>query len=629
MSAAADRLLVKGVLRIMKKRFIPILISSITLFSLLNGSTGLAEEVTPEESITEESITEAAGVSETEEVRLEKKTVPMRIQTSKRVDITDSEMNLYFVNGGDIPYVAVSEYLPFVGSIYEDKDLGIQAAEYEITYPTESVAKITRKDNQSMMFIDSAEDTIEFIGMNWFVATPGNSTLLSLISMGESRVGGISNLLQDDGSSYERSGSDILKFDLSEYGIDLINQDGGCYVPLQTINDLLVSRNYVYVVYNGEKVIASAHGTELTDEMYEAPTGEMSEEFAFFNYNELRFLMDTFYGLKPEHGINNFGDYFSSTGLLFDLAGTDSNAFDDALRILTMKYFDDGHSGLLKKSYLSGKMDLNDPDELDKQLSALGVSSNIMGFSGLDRKMKRQEYYPDRPEFDAMTLDGGACLYEEVGDTAIITLDSFAAKKRDYYTEADLTNPQDTIELIAYANAQITREDSPIKNVVLDLSCNGGGEADAAVFVLGWFMDIGRIALKDTLTGAQSICSFNADINLDGDFGYDDPLPIEINRYCVISNASFSCGNLVPAAFKGSNNITLIGTTSGGGTCAVLPCTTASGAIFAMSGPMQVSTVKNGSFYNVDSGVDPDFTVKTMDTLYDRERLVEYIHTLP
>ena len=560
---------------------------------------------------------------------IEKKAVPARIQMGKNLPITDSEVNLYFVNGGDIPYVALSEYLPIVGSIYEDADLGISAVEYEISRPGEGHVWVKRADNEAVMDIDPAKDTIEFLGMNQFVATPGSSSLLAIISMGESGTGGHSNLLQDDGSSYERASFDNTTLDLSEYEIDLIDQDGECYVPLQTVSDLLVSRTYLYVVYNGEKLIIAPHQSELIDEMYEAETGPMSEDFAKFNYNELRFLLDYFYGLKPEHDIDNFGDFFLSTGLWSDLSGTDPKAFDDALRMLTLKYFDDGHSGLLKESYLAGKADLDDTEASLENLKAIGTSMSESTWSGFARKEKRAEHYPDHPDLAGLTEDAEQpWFYEEVGDTAIITFDEFSAKKKDYYTEADLKNPQDTIELISYAQSRITRKNSPIKNVVLDLSCNGGGDADAAVFTIAWFKSFGKVALRDTLTGAQSVCSYAADINLDKQFDDLDALPAEVNRYCIISGSSFSCGNLVPAAFKDSDSVTLLGVTSGGGTCAVLPCTTASGAIFAISGTYQISTVKNGSFYNIDRGVEPDFVVKNMDILYDRTRLVEYIHGL-
>ena len=562
---------------------------------------------------------------------LEAKTYPLRIQLDKDEDPTSEEITLYFVNGGDIPYVALSEYMPRVGNIYKDDKIGVPAAEYEITQPLANHTLVARKDNSSSMDIDTEADTIEFLGLDYFVSTPGDPLLLSTITLSESGRGGVANLLQDEGESYERGGNTLIKFDMSEYLIDLIEKDGECYMPLQTVNDLLVSLNYVFVVFNGIEVLMSSYSSPLIDEMFNVPTGQMSEEFASFNYNELRFMLDTTYGLKDEHDIDNFGDYFGSTGLLADLAGTDPAAFDNALRLLTMKYFDDGHSGVLKNSYLSGPAKTGDIDAALSTIESLGVSNSAMAWGTMRATGVRAEFYPDHPEMDSFEGAVEPYLYEEVGDTAILTFDRFSVKKDDYTKESDLKNPSDTIELIAYAHSQITRENSPIKNVVVDLSCNGGGVADVALYLMAWLKvdGIAILGLKNPVTGAQSVGTFEADINLDGTFDYEDNLPLELNRYIMISGVSFSCGNLVPAVLKGCPGITLLGQTSGGGTCSVRPCTSASGAAFTISSPTQISSVKNGSFYDVDQGAEPDFYISKDETFYDREKLVEFIHNLP
>ncbi len=595
------------------KRFSFLSLSAAVTLTLLSGCAG------------------QKGTTGNSKYTLAAETYPFRIQLDKEKEPETSEITLYFVNGGDIPYVALSEYMPFVGSIYADDKLGIPAAEYEFSHTADNHTLVKRKDNEAIMDINTAEDTISFIGYDYFTAAPKSSLLMSVITVSENGRGGVSGLFQDSGGSYERSGETLIDFDMKEYLIDLIEVDGECYIPLQTVNDLLVSQNYVYVVFNREKVIASSYGSSVLDEMYEAPTGTMSEEFARFNYNELRFMLDTFYGLKAEHNITNFGDFFASTNLFMDLSGTDPKAFDNAIRRLTMKYFDDGHSGLLKKSYLGGMDDPNDAEAKVSMFDDIGTSSNDRVWEGMRIKGIRAGYYPDHPEMDPYEGTGEVWLYEEFGDTAVITFDSFDVKKKDYYKDADLSNPQDTIELIAYANQQITREDSPVKNVVVDLSCNGGGAADAAVFLISWLRtdNIGVVTLKNTLTGAQSVGAYNADVNLDGEFDFDDSLPIEINRYILTSDQSFSCGNLVPTALKGKPCVTLLGKTSGGGSCVVRSCTSASGAVFAVSSSNQISSMKNGSLYNADEGAEPDFAISRYETFYDREALVDFIHNLP
>lgn len=561
------------------------------------------------------------------------KTYPFRLHLDPAAEKTTEEITLYFINGGDIPYVALHEYMPFVGRIYKEDGIG-PAAEYVITHPVKNHTMAQRVDNGAMMDISADIDTIEFVDYNRFVSEPESTIILNTINLSDDGRGGVSNLLKDSGSSYDRGGKVLLTFDMKEYGIDLIEQDGVCYVPLQTINDLLVSQNYKFVVFNGEKVIGCTFSSDLIEEMYEAPNGVMSEAFAKFNYNELRFMLDTFYGLKEEHDIDNFGDFFSETNLIGDLAGTDPVAFDLALRRLVMKYLDDGHSGLKNNSYMTGKTfpNMTPEEEAMGKFDDFGASQNARVWESVRIKSSRQQYYPDDPKMDSFDETGGPYHYEEVGDTAIITFDTFTAKKNDYYTEADLENPDDTIELIAYAHSQITRENSPIKNVVVDLSNNLGGAADAAVFLMSWLSNDGtaKLALRDTLTGAQSFASYWADVNFDGEFYvFEDALPSKIARYILTTSISFSCANLVPASLKGTPNVILLGLTSGGGTCVVRPCTTASGAVFLVSSNRQISYVRNGSMYNVDQGAEPDFTISKFETMYDRQKLVQFIHELP
>ena len=91
---------------------------------------------------------------------------------------------------------------------------------------------------------------------------------------------------------------------------------------------------------------------------------------------------------------------------------------------------------------------------------------------------------------------------------------------------------------------------------------------------------------------------------------------------------SFSCGNLVPSAFNESNVVTLLGRTSGGGSCSVLNISSAWGTAFMLSSPYRMSFLKNGSFYDIDRGATPDYIITTPDKFYDREALTAYINAI-
>ena len=426
---------------------------------------------------------------------------------------------------------------------------------------------------------------------------------------------------------FNRKGS-LLVMPLGDYHIDLVCVDGECYLPLQTMNDVFFSMHYINYVYNGEKVIGDFYNGDLYEQVYEAEPVEMTEEYALFNYHELCFLLDHFYGLKEEHRIGSFADYIAfDTGKLPQISGTDSLAFDSALTEILTGYFDDSHSAIVMYSWRSGKV---------SGLEFLGMIANI-GYSGqmLTTASKRLDaarsaVYPD-----------GVPEYQEIGDTAFITFDSFTVERKpeEYYGIEDLDCPLDTIELIMYANQQVRREGSPVKNIVMDLSMNGGGNTDAAVAAACWFVGEAKFSLRDTMTGAETIAAYRTDLNTNGyalsnpDGGaekYDpgDTVSGQYNLFCLISPQSFSCGNLVPAIFEQSGQVTLIGQRSGGGSNAVLPASTASGFLFQISSPLQITTYRNGSLYSVDTGVEPHVRLNYYESYYDREALVEMIHNL-
>jgi C-terminal processing protease CtpA/Prc len=99
--------------------------------------------------------------------------------------------------------------------------------------------------------------------------------------------------------------------------------------------------------------------------------------------------------------------------------------------------------------------------------------------------------------------------------------------------------------------------------------------------------------------------------------------------YCLTSACSFSCGNLVPKVLKQSGKVTIIGQTSGGGTCIVGQMVASGGTFIQFSSPNQMCVVKNGSFYNIDRGIAPDYDISNPETFYDRQELVDnYIHKI-
>jgi len=74
--------------------------------------------------------------------------------------------------------------------------------------------------------------------------------------------------------------------------------------------------------------------------------------------------------------------------------------------------------------------------------------------------------------------------------------------------------------------------------------------------------------------------------------------------------------------------VTMLGQTSGGGSCVVDSTSTAYGTSFSFSGRSTLCTVKNGTYYDVDQGVVPDVILKDPAQFYNRTALATYLDTL-
>ena len=406
---------------------------------------------------------------------------------------------------------------------------------------------------------------------------------------------------------------------------DIVNSCGEFLPFKDNYFDLILSQTGNVVSFNGEGIFFGSSGilgdpmygmiAGLGEKYYSAAPARRSEALAAYGVNELCMEMDHFYGLKESHGIDSFFGLLVSAGLYDAMLSPDPLEADRALATLIKKYLDDGHSFYNANSWMTGASPEDNPLDMPQGPSRATAERLLLQYK------EAREKYPDYNK-----------RYLEVGNTAYVSFNSFSAIHTDdaskYYGELSESDiERDTIALIIHAHRQITRENSPIENVVLDMSGNMGGASSAAIFVMAWFLGETPFSLTSPATGALSTSFCRADVNLDREFNDLDTVA-DKNLYCLVSPVSFSCGNLVPWVFKASGAVTLLGDTSGGGSCVVRFMSSAWGSLFSMSGTKRISFVKNGSFYDVDRGVDPDVFLTRKESFYNREQLTEFINGL-
>ena len=557
------------------------------------------------------------ALADTGDHTVEKRTY--KTYLGKTADSTlDQEFPLYFVDGvDDLPYVDIGEWVELVTflitNLNADDDYALEAS-------SDDGVVTLKRENGYTMTIDYENDKVVFMDYDAFVHNSDDSTLIDMVSVNNKDESGNPLLImRDKQASFDRYGDELI-IDLGAYNIHTVVADNRLYLPLQTMNDLMLLPTQVSFVFNGEALFLLSDNilydygegayTEIFDLYYQPAPKDRSDALAEYSYNELCMALDNFYGLKGSHDIDSFRQLFWQIGYDEALSGPSAQDADNALKSFIDYYLDDLHSVFSEYSWMTGKADVP---------ASNGIANRKLTQHQTVFSDARDKAYPN-----------GWLQYEEVGNTAYITFDHFTANyDGTAYYDAKTSGEQldDTIAQIIAAHAEITRDGSPIENVVLDMSCNTGGTVDAAVFVLGWFLGDAPFAVKNMGTGALTNAIYRADVNLDGTFDEKDTVA-DKNLFCLISPVSFSCGNLVPAALMSSETVTLIGRTSGGGSCVVQPMTTAYGSVFQISGASRMSFLKNGSFYDIDEGVEPDVHLSRISSYYDRQGLTDLINSL-
>ena len=464
------------------------------------------------------------------------------------------------------------------------------------------------RDNESFCELDFVKDTVSFDDFDYFSCASYNANPHDLLSTSYINEEGKSEYLER-GFSFFTPGY-AIEINLAERNIPLDIYQGKKYIPLQTFNDLFICPYGFNVAYNGESLfvlIGNTIPSELSSLYYNKEKTLRSTALTEFNYNELCLFLDLYYGLQNEHGfIDGFDYYLQNIGLKDEFLNPDATNSFNALGTLTLGYIADLHSSIANASPYVGA-----PAPAENNIK---VNSYI-----INHIMENTAYTSARAE----QLGAEIAPYQKVGNTAFVTFDAFTLT-RDYDYETDLSQPiDDTIGIISAVHQAITA-DEEIENVVLDLSCNGGGTIDSAIYTIAWMLGYCDFSIYNSATGSRGSVCYKADVNFDHVFDANDNIS-DKNLYCLVSPLSFSCGNLVPAILKASNKVTIVGKTSSGGGCVVRPGITADGTAFNISDSKQMTIVKNGSYYGIDNGVDPDIHLTNISSFYDREGLVQYL----
>ena len=441
---------------------------------------------------------------------------------------------------------------------------------------------------------------------------------------------------------------------LSNYSIQLFDDGEEAYVPFSLLGTLTGSLALYTVAYNGQDVYVIDRNGQLgegsstmTYENYFNPMKDLtiarSRDMADYVYHELCFVFDHLRGYT-EHlviGDNNLlslglngalEQYVPKVKEL--LLSTSKADYYLGIYYLFLCLYDNGHTG-----FLSSFEELMDSVQIDIQDQDMLRIRNTIADRYLLSQATIASTYSSRIKKFGSGAKNFFYIFDEATKTSYIVFDSFVVDYDgwDAYYNGTGEIPVNT-DTYAYVLTKMKQAKSDgAENVVLDLSCNGGGNSFALEGVVGILNGAkSDFHTNNTFNKCRSVDKHLIDINLDGNFDEADVTAaqeLNFNIGILTSGCSFSCGNLLPSVLKGLG-YKIIGSQSGGGSCAISIEATADGLEYVHSSYLCLS---DSSGDNIDSGVPVDYAIPyskiegsilyNYDNFYDFSVVSNYLST--
>ena len=452
-----------------------------------------------------------------------------------------------------------------------------------------------------------------------------------------------------------------VTFDFSKYGIDLRGDETAVYFPFATISDIFSDLDFHLAGYNGEKVIVLTGDDnndvamlepERASQLLEAES--RNEDMAAFCYAELCFVVDHFYGMPGrsplEGGIQKDGldktlDAIENGPTIKQLLkSTNTNEYFIGMKSLQVLLQDGGHTSLLVDwNLFQATQEEEEEDEEEDAWEKWKKGNQVINDTYPSLYQPLMDYLDNfqNPKGEMISIARPSAsdeTYYKQGDTAYLMYNSFGPINidawNDYYDggckgETPANDEKFLGDLSVVLDALKQANDDPeVKNLVVDLSSNGGGDFDVLMTMSVLMGGPNYYYSENLVTGQRQKSYFDVDSNFDGVFDEKDKeVKYDLNIAVMVSDFSFSCGNFFPSLMK-DMGYPIIGERSGGGACSVQPFITPEGMQFQMSSAR--ARLTNDKWVNIDSGIEPNYVIDISsgdyDPLYDIAAISEIIN---
>ena len=478
---------------------------------------------------------------------------------STEFEVEDGQIETYFFENEEIPYVSYEAFLNGVSYYSSSLDIKFNSKNGIFDY------EIKSDFNTTHHIIDPNKDTINISNYGLFDVDEVSYKILPEYSY----------MLK---ANFEWLNPEKISIiNLKNYSLDIRKIDDKVLIPFHVLESLFSFESYYNVYYLGNSYVGLSYDDHLNiRELSKNVNIPQTESFLNYNYNFIRYLFNEFYGLDGFFDDFDVDDYLLDNKERFLNKDTYAQAINDLEENLNDPHTSFYNYGINPSDYVFSST------KRSKQMSAAYMSAR-----------RQKENYSTVEYLDSTTvmISFNSFMVDEYG---------FAYKFINNYFD-DL-------------------KENGIKNVVLDITTNGGGDTFSLAQILGLMTNEDIVFdLLNLKNGAHSVQTFKVDTNLDG--SYDDlDAYTDFNYYVLCSNYSFSCASGFAYYCKEKNLATLIGEKTGGGACTVYYSMLPYFTFLQVGGP----NVFSGE-YEYELGVDVQYEIP-QDKLLDKDAILEIVN---
>lgn len=503
---------------------------------------------------------------------------------------------------------------------------------------------ITLEDYFSMLpwNKDCSFSNTQILAQQYIRATAGNTTVFAFIvdyNAKEIIVGGSLDEALDNGQKEYTESLTVMQnlflrtevifeglngfaqYSYKGYGINTFKEGGKYYFPLSFLDTNISNYSNLFFFYNNKNLYRYKDRKSLNNYYFKDNSGvvltaekeyknslssqDMPEYLIRYNLETYMYMMENMYGLKYNRKIKNMREYLKQLGYYDDLSSPNPDirglAYSNSINKLN-----DDHSGLLI-SPLAGVYN--------------ETVSNERGDVSKDRKELEDTLTEARKaayEQKGRGVEGGI-LYSQDEKTATFVFDSFEADTIENVKRGEFLHDSAELLKVQFDNIKLKN----VKNVVIDMSTNGGGLLIVMLKTLALCSknNAGTVVIQDPTTNFAAEYEAAYDTNQDGKYDRSDCYGDDFNIFLLTSSCSFSCGNAFPYIAKLMGNVKIIGKRTGGGECAVAQHVLPNQQHIQISSNNHITFQKDdGSYYDFESGIAPDAEI-SYDDFYDIEAL--------